>query len=543
MSIKPSMTAGNEEHRMAHATKLSGPDFTLGIPVRDLPENIPILGHVQGEPVVLVRTGMNVRAAGATCSHYGGPLAQGLVVGETLRCPWHHARFDLRTGDPVGAPALNPIACYQVQRRGDRILVGAKQSRPSTVLPLKSPAAIVIVGAGAAGAAATEQLRQLGYANPITLIGDEAPGPVDRPNLSKDYLAGTAPEEWLSLRTRKFYDEIDVDLIVGDRVVALDAARKIVALASGRTFSYDALLLATGAEPVRPRIEGTTLSHVFTLRTLADARGIIQTAKTARRAVVVGSSFIGLEVAASLRSRGLEVDGVSRDRLPLERVLGAQVGQFIQELHEERGVRFHLSSGFRAIHQRAVELDDGRLLAADLVVLGVGVRPRTGLAHAAGLQAADGIIVDVALRTSAPDVWAAGDVARYAVPSLGTTLRIEHWVAAERQGQAVARDMLGVGTPFRDLPFFWSQHYDVTLAYVGHASNQDAAAITGSLAKRDATVAYRRAGRVVAVATIGRDQQSLAIEAALERDDESAVEALLAEEPKRDLVRKAAKAM
>lgn len=532
---------------MAHATKLSGPDFTLGILISDLSENIPILGHAEGEPVVLVRTGTSVCALGATCSHYGGPLAEGLVVGGTLRCLWHHARFDLRTGNPVGAPALNPIACYQVQRRGDRVFVGPRQSSRSLASPPKSPATIVIVGAGAAGAAATERLRHLGYAGPITLIGDEAPGPVDRPNLSKDYLAGTAPEEWVPLRSGKFYDEIDVDLIVGDRVVALNTARKTVALASGRTFSYDALLLATGAEPVRPLIEGTALPHVFTLRTLADARGIIETAKTARRAVVVGSSFIGLEVAASLRARGLEVDVVSRDPYPLERVLGAQLGQFIQELHQERGVRFHLATGFRVIHPHAVELDDGRLLAADLVVLGVGVRPRTRLAEVAGLQVADGIIVDASLRTSAPGVWAAGDVARYPAPSLGTTLRIEHWVAAERQGQAVARDMLGLGTPFRDAPFFWSQHYDVTLAYVGHASNEDVAAVTGSLAKRDATVAYRRAGRVVAVATIGRDRQSLAIEAALERDDEAAVEALLAEEVQggveHDVVPKAATAM
>jgi NADPH-dependent 2,4-dienoyl-CoA reductase/sulfur reductase-like enzyme len=208
--------------------------------------------------------------------------------------------------------------------------------------------------------------------------------------------------------------------------------------------------------------------------------------------------------------------------------LGAQLGQFIQELHQERGVRFHLGTSFRAIHPHAVELEDGRKLTADLVVLGVGVRPRTGLAEKAGLKVADGIIVDSLLRTSAPDIWAAGDVARYPEARLGTTVRIEHWVVAERQGQAVARDMLGLGTPFRAVPFFWSQHYDLTLAYVGHANNEDAIAVTGSLPKHDVAVAYRRAGRVAAVVTIGRDQQSLAIEAALEREDRAAVEALLA---------------
>ena len=278
---------------------------------------------------------------------------------------------------------------------------------------------------------------------------------------------------------------------------------------------------------MRLPLEGATLPHVFTLRTLADARSIIAAAKTARRAVIIGSSFIGLETAASLRTRGLDVDVVSRDALPLERVLGAQLGRFVQQLHEEHGVRFHVSATPRAIRANAVELDDGRVLAADLVVLGVGVRPRVGLAESAGLAVADGIVVDSLFRTSAPGIWAAGDVARYPEPRLRTAVRIEHWVVAERQGQAAARDMVGLGVPFRDVPFFWSQHYDVTLAYVGHATAQDVIELTGSLPDRDATVVYRRAGKVLAVVTIGRDRQSLAIEAALEREDEAALEASL----------------
>ena len=427
----------------------------------------------------------------------------------------------------MGAPALDPIACYEVQRRGDRVIVGSKKSLQPGKPPPKSPASVVIVGAGAAGAAATERLRHLGYGGPITLIGDEAPGPVDRPNLSKDYLAGSAPEEWIPLRTPEFYDQLNVELRIDDAAVELDPARKTLTLKSGAALSYDALLLATGAEPVRLPIDGATLPHVFTLRTLADARSIVATAKTARRAVVIGSSFIGLETAASLRTRGLEVDIVSRDALPLGRVLGAQVGRFVQQLHEEHGVRFHLSTNPRAIHSRAVELDDGRMLAADLVVLGVGVRPRIGLAERAGLTVVDGIVVDTFLRTSAPAIWAAGDAARYPELRLRTPVRIEHWVLAQRQGQAVARDMLGLGAPFRDVPFFWSQHYDVTLAYVGHATAEAVIEVNGSLADRDATVVYRRDGRALAVVTIGRERQSLAIEAALEREDNGAVEALL----------------
>jgi NADPH-dependent 2,4-dienoyl-CoA reductase/sulfur reductase-like enzyme/nitrite reductase/ring-hydroxylating ferredoxin subunit len=500
----------------SHETELTGPDFEVGIAMAELPESQPVLGHARGEPVVLVRKGAEVCALGATCSHYGGPLGEGLVVGKTLRCPWHHARFDLNTGEALGAPALRAVACYEVQQREGKVTVGQKKPLPEPKSPPTSPGAIVIIGAGAAGAAAAERLRRLGSGGSITLIGDEAPGPVDRPNLSKDYLAGTAPEDWLPLRTRKFYEKIGVDLRIGDAATALDPTRRAVTLASGQTLSYDALLLATGAQPIRLSLGAAGSPPVFTLRTLEDSRDIIRAASSARRAVVVGSSFIGLETAASLRARGLEVDVVSLDRFPLERVLGEELGRFVQTLHEDHGVRFHLETSVRASGPQGVELADGRSLPADLIVLGVGVRPRTDLAEKAGLRIDNGIVVDNFLRTSAAGIWAAGDSARYPEPRLGTSVRIEHWVVAERQGQAVARDMLGLGVPFQDVPFFWSQHYDVTLSYVGHADSWDAVEVKGSLEKRDATVIYRRAGRMLAAVTVGRDHESLEIEAALE---------------------------
>jgi NADPH-dependent 2,4-dienoyl-CoA reductase/sulfur reductase-like enzyme len=289
------------------------------------------------------------------------------------------------------------------------------------------------------------------------------------------------------------------------------------------------LLLATGAEPLRPPIKGVDRRHVHTLRTLNDAQAIIAAATPGRRAVVVGSGFIGLEVAASLRARDIDVHVVGRSRVPLETVLGRQLGLFVQKLHEEHGVQFHLGATLRAVHADTVELHDGRTLAADLVVLGVGVRPRTALAEKAGLEVDDGIVVNAFLRTSAPDIWAAGDVARYPDPHGGTRLRIEHWVSAQRQGQAAAADMLGLGTPFADVPFFWSRHYDLTLRHVGHAGAGASITMSGSLEKHDATTIYRGepGGRVAAVVTIGRDRQSLALEAALERNDDAAVEKLL----------------
>ena len=511
---------------MAQASELKGPDLTAGIELSALREGVPLLGHAQGEAVMLVRNGATIHAIGATCTHYSGPLAEGLVVGETVRCPWHHACFSLRTGEALGAPALNPVDCYQVIRRGERVLVGTKQARAAVPRPPQNPNNVLIVGAGAAGAAAAEKLRRLGYQGPVTLIGNEAPGPVDRPNLSKDFLAGNAPIEWITLRDDDFYRSQNIELI-REAVTALDPKGRSVALEGGRKLEYDKLLLATGSEPVRLPIEGATLPHVMTLRTLADSQAIIAAAEKARRVVVIGSSFIGLEVAASLRTRNLAVDVVSRDRVPLERVMGTQVGRFVQQLHEAQGVRFHLDARLTAITPQEVVLEGSRL-PADLVVLGVGVKPRVALAKEAGLAVDDGVIVDSRLRTNAPDVWAAGDIARYPEPRLGSPVRVEHWQAAQRQGQFAAADMLGLAKSFDDVPFFWSQHYDVTLSYVGHAGGDADIEVRGDLGKRDATVVYRVAGKVAAVLTVGRDRQSLEVEAALERQDPAALDALLA---------------
>jgi NADPH-dependent 2,4-dienoyl-CoA reductase/sulfur reductase-like enzyme/nitrite reductase/ring-hydroxylating ferredoxin subunit len=504
---------------------LTGPDFAQGITLSELKEGTPLLGHAEGEGVVLVRTGDEVFAVGASCSHYGAPLAEGIVVDGTLRCPWHQARFDLKTGNAVGAPALNPVTCFQVERQGATVRVRGKREPSRPVKPSSSPSSVVVVGAGAAGAACAELLRREGYEGPITLVGAEEPGPVDRPNLSKDYLAGNAPEEWIPLRTADFYREMNIELVVNDPVATLDPQASRVRLTSGRELAYGALLLATGSEPVKLSIEGSGLPHVHTLRTLGDTRAIIARAGTAKRAVVIGSNFIGLEAAASLKQRGLEVTVVGRDTVPLSRVMGDEVGRFIRQVHESKGVAFRLGATPTRIDERQVTLSDGTTLPADLVVVGVGVKPRTGLAEAAGLRVDNGILVDEHLRTSAPGVWAAGDVARY--PVNGRALRIEHWVVAQRQGQAAARAMLGQDKPFRDVPFFWSNHHDVAIGYIGHVERWDRMVVYGNLEARDACVAYWEGGRIRAVATIGRDRMRLLAEAAMERGDDRALETIV----------------
>jgi len=505
----------------------SGPDLTKGVPLADLKEGTPLVGQVQGEAVMLVRRGPEIFAVSATCTHYSGPLAEGLVVGDTVRCPWHHACFDLRTGAPERAPALNPISCFQVERAGDNVRVGDKLVPPPRARRASPPESIVIIGAGGAGNAAAETLRREGYAGRLTLVGREGATPYDRPNLSKDYLAGTAPEEWIPLRGEDFYREQNIELALSSAAERIDVKGRTVALADGRSLSWDRLLLAPGADPICLDVPGAALSHVRTLRSLADSRAIIGLTAPGKRAVVVGASFIGMEVAAALRARQVEVAVVAPEPRPFERVLGPELGELLRGVHASKGVAFHLGDTVARIDEKSVTLKSGATLPADLVIAGIGVRPALGLAEGAGLEIDRGITVDAYLETSAPGIFAAGDVARWPDPHTGQRIRVEHWVLAERMGQAAARNMLGDRRAFDAVPFFWSTQHDVTVNYVGHAERWDRIDIDGDLAKRDARLVYRSGSKVLAVVTVGRDSLSLRAEAALERDDAAGLEALL----------------
>ncbi len=599
---------------MSGEQALSGPDLGQGVALSEIgaaarpggtgaaAEGGCLLGHAGGEPVLLVRTGGGeLFAVAASCTHYGGPLAEGLVVGDTVRCPWHHACFDLRTGEPVRAPALNPLSRYRVEVEGDRAYVREKLPAPappvtpatpappagapgSSATPA-APASVVIVGAGAAGNAAALALRRAGYGGTITMVGADPDPPYDRPNLSKDYLAGNAPEEWIPLHPPEHYTELRIDLRTGRRVTAIDPRQRTVTLDDGGSLAYGALLLATGTDPVHLPVPGGDLPHVHYLRTLADSRAIVaavqeiqelaaraprgegaaaasigegaatapsQSGGTAAgpsrgegatsgapRAVVVGASFIGLEVAASLRARGLAVAVVGPEEAPLAAILGREIGAFIRALHEEHGVTFHLGRRLAAVEAAAVTLDDGRRLDADLVVIGAGVRPAVALAEAAGLAVEHGVLVDEFLETSAPGIYAAGDIARWPDPHTGERQRVEHWVVAERQGQTAAANILGRRERFAAAPFFWSQHYDVQISVVGYPVGETARSapaglevrVAGSLAGRDATVTWHAGGRIRAVATIFRDRQSLAAELAMERGDDDALSSAVASDP------------
>jgi apoptosis-inducing factor 3 len=503
------------------STQQQPPDLSAGVAMRDVPEGGSLLGRVGDDEVLLVRTGGELFAVGAHCTHYRGPLAEGLVVGDTVRCPWHHSCFNLRTGEAVRAPAFDPIACWRVEQRDGNVFVREKLTQKPTPAQLRSePVSIVIVGGGGAAGAAADMLRREGYEGPIAMISADDTPPVDRPNLSKDYLAGTAQEDWIPIWPLEHYAEQRIDLMLNTRVASLDAQRCEVRLADGSSRKFGALLLATGAEPVRLNVPGAdNHPHLHYLRTFDDSKAIVAaaTANNAKRAMVIGASFIGLEVAASLRNRNIEIDVVAPDSVPLEKVMGKDVGREIQRIHESHGVTFHLGDTVAKIDGRTVTLASGHTLDADFIVAGIGVRPRIALAEQAGLTIDRGIVVNEYLETSASGIYAAGDIARWPDPHTGDRIRVEHWVLAERQGQTAARNILGARERFEAVPFFWSQHYDVTINYTGHAERWETIRIDGSLESHDCSITFLRAGRTLAVATIGRDKANLQAEVDLER--------------------------
>jgi NADPH-dependent 2,4-dienoyl-CoA reductase/sulfur reductase-like enzyme/nitrite reductase/ring-hydroxylating ferredoxin subunit len=499
---------------------LSGPDLARGIASSAVAEGAMLLGHLHGEPVLLARRSGEVFAVGAVCTHYGGPLEQGLLVDGTVRCPWHHACFSLRSGEALRAPALNALPCWRVEERDGRVHVREKverSGRPPSAVASGHPASVVIVGGGAAGNAAAEMLRHEGYAGRIIMLSADESVPCDRPNLSKNYLAGSAPAEWMPLRSIEFYKEQGIELKLGAGAAAIDTASRHVQLEDGTRIEYGALLLATGAEPVRLEIPGADLVHVHYLRTMADGDALVAGAKKSRRAVVIGASFIGLEVAASLRARNIDVHVVGLESIPMERILGVDVGTFLCELHESHGVTFHLGTTVTSIGKQFVTLKDGSELEADLVVIGVGVRPAIALAERAGLAVDRGVTVDEYLETSTPGIFAAGDIARWPDALSGERVRVEHWVVAERQGQTAARNMLGRRERFETVPFFWTEQYDFSISYVGHAEKWDTADLDGHLDARDCTVTYRRGGKKLAVALVHRDLEGLQAEVEFEQ--------------------------
>jgi NADPH-dependent 2,4-dienoyl-CoA reductase/sulfur reductase-like enzyme/nitrite reductase/ring-hydroxylating ferredoxin subunit len=499
-----------------------GQDLEAGIEVSEIAEGSMVLGSFRGEPALLANDRGRYCALSATCTHMGGPLNEGILVDGEVRCPWHHARFSLATGAAVGAPALAPLTRFDATVRDGRVFVTpASQSTPASSVQDVTSRRVVILGGGAGGHACAQWLASGGFAGTITVVSDDVDPPYDRTVCSKQYLIGLQSRQESVIADSALYHDGPGGAVLrlGCQARSLDIQGKSLLLDGGERLAFDVLVLATGAEPKRPQLPGLALPNVYVLRTLKDADALIRASQDAQRVVIVGASFIGLEVAASLRQRNLDVHVVTPDEVPLKKLLGSEVGKMIQLVHEEKGVHFHFGRAVRRFDGKRLHLDDGSAIEADFVVLGVGVTPRTEVAQAAGLACATaanggGVIVNERLESSCDGIFAIGDIARYPDPHTGETIRVEHWVHAERQGQHVARVILNQANRYSDVPFFWSAHFDTGLLYMGHVSSVLESTTDGSVGGRDFSRTYRGPGGEKAFLTCNRDKDSLREEAA-----------------------------
>ena len=364
------------------------------------------------------------------------------------------------------------------------------------------PQSIVIVGASLAGAKAAETLRDEGFDGRVVLIGEESERPYERPPLTKDYLRDESPREKAYVHSEAFYREHGIELMTGTAVTALHPARSRVTLDDGRDLAYDRLLLATGAEPRPIRIAGAELSGVHYLRTLADCDALRGQLGSSGRVVVIGAGWIGAEFAASARQRGADVTVIERGSVPLERVLGAEVGAIYRDLHLEHGVHLLTRTGVDAFEGdgpvQRVRTSDGTAIDCDFIVVGIGVAPRTALAQAAGLRIDNGIVVNQTLATDTPNVYAAGDVANAWHPFYARYMRVEHWANALHHGPAAARAMLGQQVVYDRIPYFFSDQYDVGIEYSGFATEWDDVVFRGDPASREFVAFWLRNERVIA---------------------------------------------
>jgi len=466
--------------------------------------------------VLLVRLKGKFYAIGGECTHYGGPLAEGALSGHRVVCPWHQAVFDVMNGDLEEPPALDAEPCYTVRVEGDYVIVKVPEKEPNRrtlAMVRRVPAddrTLAILGAGAAGNAAAETLRQDGFTGRVVMITQELRLPYDRPNLSKGYLSGDAGPETLPWRTPEFYREHDIEVLLGQRVDRVEVPLKTLTFTDGRTLTYEALLLATGGTPRRLEIPGSELPNVFTLRSADDADAIIKEALPASRVVVIGTGFIGMEAAAALTKRGLAVKVVGHGTVPLMRQLGPEIGGMLRQAHEEQGVTFHLGRIPVRIEGdgrvKTVVLDNGEALAADLVVVGLGIKPATDILQGVKLDADGSVSTDRQMRVT-EGLFAAGDVARFPDWRDGSAIRIEHWRLAEQNGRIAAHNMAGRRVDFAGIPFFWSEQFDLFLQYVGHAESWDELIVHGDLAGHNFLGFYVKGNRVMAAAGLQRDRQ------------------------------------
>jgi apoptosis-inducing factor 3 len=486
-------------------------------------DDIPVggmLGVTAGsETVLLTRDNGTVYAVGGTCPHAGGPLDVGARQDGSVICPWHKARFCLRTGALLDPPAVDALPSFAVRVAGGRVLVSvpAMQDKALQAVRTDDNRCFVIVGAGAAGALAAQTLREADFGGRIVMLDRDNRVPYDRTLLSKYALSGQPAGEKSPLQTQEWYRCHNIERRTAN-VVGVDPRARRITCADGATVAYDAALLATGGVPRRPPIAGADRQNVYLLRSRSDAEAILAQAERSRHAVILGTSFIGMEVAASLRERGLEVTVVGKEAVPFEKQLGAPVGMAWQKLHERHGVRFRTGATITSFEGGTdligVTLDSGERIPAELAIVGLGVKPATDAI--AGLPCNDdgSVTVDAQLRVT-DGLYAAGDIARFPDRGDGSPIRVEHWRVAEQHGRTAALTMLGHQVRYDAVPVFWTIQYLKRLDYIGHASQWDDIVLHGDPEKPELLAYYVKDGLVAAAAGIGRDHDTSALVALL----------------------------
>ncbi len=494
---------------------------------------------VGDDQILLSKIDGQFYATGAFCTHYGAPLAKGILCNERIVCPWHNACFNAIAGQQEEPPALDSLTHFPVRVEGEQVLVRLPEDVPQQRIlamaryePKVDQRTFVVLGAGAAGTIAVETLRQEGFQGKVVLVSAEQKLPYDRTKLSKNYLQGKAEEDSLPLRSCEFYDQHNIELRFGEAVTKVDVINKLITFADSSTLEYDSLLLATGGQAKKMDLPGSNLANIFTLRNTEDVNSILEEVKKAKKALIIGSSFIGMEAAASLNQQGLEVVVVSPSDVPFKKILGDKLGKMFQKLHEQNGVTFKFGTkatefGGDGKVEYAV-LENGEKIVTDLVIVGIGVEPNTDYLDGIELNEKDkSIPVNEYLQTEIKDIYAAGDIAFFPYQPMGEATRIEHWRLAAQHGKIAAINMLEKSKLAKAddiVPFFWSGQYDLKLRYVGHAESWDEIKIDGELAESNENLDeleflafYLQNNKVMAVAGVNRDKDIAAISELMRR--------------------------
>ncbi|UCB45763.1 MAG: FAD-dependent oxidoreductase [Spirochaetota bacterium] len=481
----------------------------------DLKEGVPQQVIVDEKKVMLVRIKEKIHACGNECSHYGAPLTEGVLKDSVVTCPWHNAKFDVTTGQMVSAPALNNLPVYETMVKDGEVYV---RKAGSNIIPMpegKDDRTFLIIGAGASGNAAAEMLRRRGFAGRIIMVTSENQLPYDRTMLSKDFLSGEAPAKWLPLRGEKFYDRLHIEILTGHTVQSMDPVKRAVSFQNGKSLTADKILIATGGIPRRLNLKGSDMEGCHYLRTLHDCNSIISDLENAKQAVVLGASFIGLEVAAALTHRGLSVHVVGPEEVPLAAVFGERIGRWIQNIHQQKQVNFHM--GRKALEIKGngsvneVVLDDSSSIKADIVVIGIGVIPAVDFLSESGLVENGAVSVNAHFQTKSEGIYASGDIAVVPDPRTGNPRRIEHWAEAERQGQHAAKCMLDESENYNEMPFFWTNQFGTSLKYIGYARQFEQVVFRGSVEEKSFVAGYYINSTLSAVAGVGNTRDIILI--------------------------------